>query len=41
MGNSILIFKLIFGDKMTLNSIRGSLLIIGGAEDKEGECEIL
>ncbi|MEO1430973.1 MAG: cyanophycinase [Cyanobacteria bacterium J06632_19] len=26
---------------MTYNSIRGALLIIGGAEDKEGECEIL
>ena len=26
---------------MTQNSIRGPLLIIGGAEDKEGECEIL
>lgn len=26
---------------MTQNSIRGSLLIIGGAEDKQGECEIL
>lgn len=26
---------------MTQNSIRGPLLIIGGAEDREGECEIL
>lgn len=26
---------------MTQNSIRGPLLIIGGAEDKQGECEIL
>ncbi|MGB3758010.1 MAG: cyanophycinase, partial [Rivularia sp. (in: cyanobacteria)] len=26
---------------MTQNSTRGPLLIIGGAEDRQGECEIL